>query len=851
MQPSTVLSVVARRQREAEGHRIATHEHACGGTCASTSAHASSPAGCQICPAARSAFDSSDAGGAAPTPTQLSPARAPGEKGLERGFICGHQMVAEASAAGWEGVCSGSGAGAEGDAAATGVVVSFCGHGMHMECLQRFLDTQRNFYGDHAAVLSEREFVCPLCRSLGNTLVPVSALSIPPTAEADSAAASTPRTSMINLSAFGPTDREGEEAVWGGAKAAAGTESSPPTQSLEVDADSDVGAWPERELSVMSVKKLKQIAAGRAVDLRNCLEKQDMVQAILLSQSHQQGENPSSTAAKLVSSGGGSPAAASGGKSAAGSNVRAAPGWWAKEPSKLAGFGAESEWVKALPQRGMGVAMATRLHDLMKAATSHQTCARADLGIKDSGTDLMTSAGTAICSAASALVYSIASLEMTWRLGGTGAATSEEAAAEARAQRELEDDGEVDLEMVDEDEFLGEGGVISSAAGAAIGGVGLVGRGAGGEGVTTVATNDLVPLMVLARSVRGLMHYPGNESWRWRAIKLWCRLISAGAADDVKKASPEGVGADQKKKRELAVESLLQVRSGVEILLCNNNVNSEVKLLLCNESVVGMNTHFSSTTLQADHAALLGHWVILATPLPVSTPGAPSPTPASSFSGSVCSGEREMLGLEFLDALQLLWLAHVAQLLLRATKTVAEAGRAWISEQGLNADALKRGNGVAVHNMFGQVWALLPVAEEIEDKLKDAVFELAIAAALPFLRRALLLRAVVLGAPLPTARVTASALEQSIYLLGVLRIPDQFRLDEQHKELLSKWLLLLPDGGGVGGGERAGDDIGDGLVLGEQGLRGRGYAGMSALALEGEGLWSGVNVKLERHAVIL
>jgi len=37
------------------------------------------------------------------------------------------------------------------------------------------------------------------------------------------------------------------------------------------------------------------------------------------------------------------------------------------------------------------------------------------------GTHLSLSAGTAICSAASALVYSIAALEMTWRLGGTGA----------------------------------------------------------------------------------------------------------------------------------------------------------------------------------------------------------------------------------------------------------------------------------------------------------------------------------------------------------------------------------------------------------------------------------------------
>ena len=42
---------------------------------------------------------------------------------------------------------------------------------------------------------------------------------------------------------------------------------------------------------------------------------------------------------------------------------------------------AESEWVKVLAQRGMGVLLASRVHDLLKAASAHQIGARADLGI--------------------------------------------------------------------------------------------------------------------------------------------------------------------------------------------------------------------------------------------------------------------------------------------------------------------------------------------------------------------------------------------------------------------------------------------------------------------------------------
>lgn len=137
----------------------------------------------------------------------------------------------------------------------------------------------------------------------------------------------------------------------------------------------------------------------------------------------------------------------------------------------------------------------------------------------------------------------MAALEVTWRLGGTGGATSEEAAEEARAQRLSEEEEEAsaaDFAMVDADELVDEDDVLATAAGAAIGGVGLVGRGSAGEGVTTIGTNDLVPLMALARSVRGLMHYPGNEAWRWRAVKLWTRLLRAEVLEiDPKKASPE------------------------------------------------------------------------------------------------------------------------------------------------------------------------------------------------------------------------------------------------------------------------------------------------------------------------
>lgn len=54
--------------------------------------------------------------------------------------------------------------------------------------------------------------------------------------------------------------------------------------------------------------------------------------------------------------------------------------------------------------------------------------------------------------------------------------------------------------------------------------------------------------------------------------------------------------------------------------------------------------------------------LLLATPLPPNTPGThATSTGSSSFSASICVAEREVLSLEFVDGLRLLWLAHMAQ----------------------------------------------------------------------------------------------------------------------------------------------------------------------------------------------
>ena len=97
--------------------------------------------------------------------------------------------------------------------------------------------------GEHGAVYAEREFMCPLCRSLANTLVPLSPLTAAgvegrapatPATPATPAMPATPATgntraartsapagsSMIKLAAFGPGW------VAGGARGAGGAEAA-------------------------------------------------------------------------------------------------------------------------------------------------------------------------------------------------------------------------------------------------------------------------------------------------------------------------------------------------------------------------------------------------------------------------------------------------------------------------------------------------------------------------------------------------------------------------------------------------------------------------------------------------
>jgi hypothetical protein len=88
--------------------------------------------------------------------------------------------------------------------------------------------------GEHGAVYAEREFMCPLCRSLANTLVPLSPLTTagvegrapatpatPATGSARAARTSAPAgSSMIKLAAFGPGW------VAGGARGAGGAEAA-------------------------------------------------------------------------------------------------------------------------------------------------------------------------------------------------------------------------------------------------------------------------------------------------------------------------------------------------------------------------------------------------------------------------------------------------------------------------------------------------------------------------------------------------------------------------------------------------------------------------------------------------
>jgi len=75
-------------------------------------------------------------------------------------------------------VCGGKGMSTESGSCARQDTIQFCSHALHFKCLQNHLQALRErnldnqeFEGRHVVNLSGNEFLCPLCKALGNTLV--------------------------------------------------------------------------------------------------------------------------------------------------------------------------------------------------------------------------------------------------------------------------------------------------------------------------------------------------------------------------------------------------------------------------------------------------------------------------------------------------------------------------------------------------------------------------------------------------------------------------------------------------------------------------------------------------------
>ena len=142
--------------------------------------------------------------------------------------------------------------------------------------------------------------------------------------------------------------------------------------------------------------------------------------------------------------------------------------------------------------------------------------------------------------------------------------------------------------------------------------------------------------------------------------------------------------------------------------------------------------------LQADHASLLGHWLVLASPLAPVPPGGSAMAAsgavgagvsAADFGGSMCETERATLALEFAEAFRVLWFAHMAQLLMRAGRTVSEG--MWDENGDLDGgEALHNGDGPVIREMFEAVWKCLPGEVRWHGAGRERVLNLAVASSL-------------------------------------------------------------------------------------------------------------------------
>ena len=55
-----------------------------------------------------------------------------------------------------------------------GVHVQTCGHHLHLDCLKSYLQTLRNQQRQPTLAVEKGEYLCPLCRQLANSVLPLS-----------------------------------------------------------------------------------------------------------------------------------------------------------------------------------------------------------------------------------------------------------------------------------------------------------------------------------------------------------------------------------------------------------------------------------------------------------------------------------------------------------------------------------------------------------------------------------------------------------------------------------------------------------------------------------------------------
>lgn len=286
----------------------------------------------------------------------------------------------------------------EQDGSPLGLAVTFCGHTMHKACLDRYmkvLQRRRQAPGSNSE-MRLIEFPCPLCRSLGNNLVPI----LPAHAsecsggEASGGPAEPERAALSTLLESGGSSGGDGMATTREADEAAALDSL-----LATAQDSDEAP----ALASLSAKELRALAAQHNVDITSCIEKIDICDKLRDVRARWRGH--------VVPGGGG-------GCTDGGADVASGGGGAAKKPGMLA------EWMacRLLQVESHG-------EEQVRKFEARQTWRGVRGGADAQGTGAPEPPCATACSAAA---YSLFSAEMEARLPAEGEGTERRWGAGAR-----------------------------------------------------------------------------------------------------------------------------------------------------------------------------------------------------------------------------------------------------------------------------------------------------------------------------------------------------------------------------------------------------------------------------------